>query len=559
MATAAERAQKKDLGPDWRETLAASIRAFRACAAVGAVLIGLAIALGVALVTHNSVDPSFTTAAGGPPTNWLGAFGAYASDALLFLFGPAAALFLPLVALVGPADGARRRYRPDRPGAAGRGDRRRADRDRARPATPAPRCPACPPAMAGRSAWPAPMASTAAVEAGRQSVDRRAAAAGADGHAGAGRLRCRLVRARHSARRKAMGGRQAAPRSRAPAPQAAAQRARCRRRATMAAPPRRARARRSPSPTRPGRSSPAAKAGPKRGKAPARPGQPRARRQLSAAVARPARRAAAEKPRAQIDRAGLERNARLLESVLEDFHVRGDIVEVRPGPVVTMYELEPASGIKASRVIQLADDIARNMSALSARVATIPGRSVIGIELPNPKRETVALSELIGSQAFEDQNMSLPLILGKNIAGDPVIADLAPMPHLLVAGTTGSGKSVGLNCMILSLLYRMSPDQCRLIMIDPEDARTQHLRRHPAPARAGRDRAGQGDPRAQMDRRADGGALPDDGQPRRPPAGQLQRQGARRQGQGRAARAAGADRLRRRHRPAGLRDRGAGI
>jgi S-DNA-T family DNA segregation ATPase FtsK/SpoIIIE len=154
--------------------------------------------------------------------------------------------------------------------------------------------------------------------------------------------------------------------------------------------------------------------------------------------------------------------------VLEDFNVRGEIVEVRPGPVVTMYELEPASGIKASRVIALADDIARNMSALSARVATIPGRSVIGIELPNPKREMVSLSELVGSQAFEDQNMSLPLILGKNIAGDPVIADLAPMPHLLVAGTTGSGKSVGLNCMILSLLYRYGPDQCKLIMIDPK-------------------------------------------------------------------------------------------
>jgi S-DNA-T family DNA segregation ATPase FtsK/SpoIIIE len=175
-----------------------------------------------------------------------------------------------------------------------------------------------------------------------------------------------------------------------------------------------------------------------------------------------------EKGKNVIDRAGLERNARLLESVLEDFHVRGDIVEVRPGPVVTMYELEPASGIKASRVIQLADDIARNMSALSARVATIPGRSVIGIELPNHKRETVSLRELIGSQAFEDQNMALPLILGKNISGDPVIADIAPMPHLLVAGTTGSGKSVGLNCMILSLLYRMSPDECRMIMIDPK-------------------------------------------------------------------------------------------
>lgn len=171
---------------------------------------------------------------------------------------------------------------------------------------------------------------------------------------------------------------------------------------------------------------------------------------------------------AGIDKAALERNARLLESVLDDFHVKGQIVEVRPGPVVTMYELEPASGIKASRVIQLADDIARNMSAISARVATIPGRSVIGIELPNAKREGVNLHELIGSQSFEDQGASLPLVLGKNIAGDPIIADLAPMPHLLVAGTTGSGKSVGLNCMILSLLYRLTPEQCRMIMIDPK-------------------------------------------------------------------------------------------
>ncbi|MBV9881639.1 MAG: DNA translocase FtsK 4TM domain-containing protein [Sphingomonadaceae bacterium] len=169
-----------------------------------------------------------------------------------------------------------------------------------------------------------------------------------------------------------------------------------------------------------------------------------------------------------LDKQALERNARLLESVLDDFSVKGEIVEVRPGPVVTMYELEPASGIKASRVIQLADDIARNMSALSARVATIPGRSVIGIELPNAKREMVSFSELVSSPAFEDQVASLPIILGKNIAGDPVVADLAPMPHLLVAGTTGSGKSVGLNCMILSLLYRLTPEQCKMILIDPK-------------------------------------------------------------------------------------------
>jgi len=168
-----------------------------------------------------------------------------------------------------------------------------------------------------------------------------------------------------------------------------------------------------------------------------------------------------------IDKAALERNARLLETVLDDFNVKGRIVEIRPGPVVTMYELEPAAGIKASRVIALADDIARNMSAMSARIAVIPGRTVIGIELPNAKRESVSLSELIASDAFEDIT-GLGLVLGKNIGGDPVVADLAPMPHLLVAGTTGSGKSVGLNSMILSLLYRMTPDQCRMIMIDPK-------------------------------------------------------------------------------------------
>jgi DNA segregation ATPase FtsK/SpoIIIE, S-DNA-T family len=170
----------------------------------------------------------------------------------------------------------------------------------------------------------------------------------------------------------------------------------------------------------------------------------------------------------KLDKAALEANARLLESVLDDFHVKGQIVAVRPGPVVTMYELEPAAGIKSSRVVQLAEDIARNMSALSARVSVVPGRTVMGIELPNANREAVVFQEMVGSGAFADQKGALPIILGKNISGDPVIADLAPMPHLLVAGTTGSGKSVGLNCMILSLLYRLTPDQCRMIMIDPK-------------------------------------------------------------------------------------------
>ncbi|MDM8167270.1 DNA translocase FtsK [Roseovarius sp.] len=164
----------------------------------------------------------------------------------------------------------------------------------------------------------------------------------------------------------------------------------------------------------------------------------------------------------------LEENARMLENVLDDYGVKGEIVSVRPGPVVTMYELEPAPGLKASRVIGLADDIARSMSALSARVSTVPGRSVIGIELPNDHREMVVLRELLASRDFGDSNMRLPLALGKDIGGDPVISSLAKMPHLLIAGTTGSGKSVAINTMILSLLYKLTPEECRLIMIDPK-------------------------------------------------------------------------------------------
>jgi DNA segregation ATPase FtsK/SpoIIIE, S-DNA-T family len=164
----------------------------------------------------------------------------------------------------------------------------------------------------------------------------------------------------------------------------------------------------------------------------------------------------------------LEQNATLLEGTLEDFGVKGEIAKVHPGPVVTLYELEPAPGTKSSRVIALADDIARSMSAVSARVAVVQGRNAIGIELPNHKRETVYLRELLASQDFETSKHKLALCLGKTIGGEPVIADLARMPHLLVAGTTGSGKSVAINTMILSLVYRLSPEQCRLIMVDPK-------------------------------------------------------------------------------------------
>ena len=164
----------------------------------------------------------------------------------------------------------------------------------------------------------------------------------------------------------------------------------------------------------------------------------------------------------------IQENATALEGVLGDFGVRGEIINARPGPVVTLYELEPAPGIKSSRVIGLADDIARSMSALSARVAVVAGRNAIGIELPNPTREKVYLRELLSSKDYDNSSAKLPLCLGKTIGGEPVIVDLARMPHLLIAGTTGSGKSVAINTMILSLLYRLKPEQCRLIMVDPK-------------------------------------------------------------------------------------------
>ncbi|OAN50304.1 cell division protein FtsK [Paramagnetospirillum marisnigri] len=170
----------------------------------------------------------------------------------------------------------------------------------------------------------------------------------------------------------------------------------------------------------------------------------------------------------RLNQDALAQNAKMLESVLEDFGVNGKVLKVRPGPVVTLYELEPAPGTKTSRVIGLADDIARSMSALSVRIATIPGRSVIGIELPNSRRETVYLRELLAAEQFEKAPAKLTLVLGKDIGGGPVMVDLARMPHLLIAGTTGSGKSVAINTMILSLLYRLTPEECRIIMIDPK-------------------------------------------------------------------------------------------
>jgi len=184
--------------------------------------------------------------------------------------------------------------------------------------------------------------------------------------------------------------------------------------------------------------------------------------------ARLLKKAPARQKNGDVSNQTLQENARLLEEVLADFGVKGEITNVSPGPVVTLYELEPAPGTKSSRVIGLADDIARSMSAISARVAVIPGRNAIGIELPNERRNMVFLRELLEANEFEHSEATLSLALGKNIGGEPVFVDLARMPHLLIAGTTGSGKSVGVNTMILSLLYRMTPEQCKFIMVDPK-------------------------------------------------------------------------------------------
>ena len=175
------------------------------------------------------------------------------------------------------------------------------------------------------------------------------------------------------------------------------------------------------------------------------------------------------KPRqTTVDEASLRQNARLLEGVLAEFGIRGQIDQIRPGPVVTLYELVPAAGVKTARVVAMADDIARSMSVASCRVAVATGRNAIGIELPNARRETVFLRDLLSSAEFERASNTLPMALGENIGGEPYVADLSKMPHLLIAGTTGSGKSVGVNAMILSILYRLPPDKCRFIMIDPK-------------------------------------------------------------------------------------------
>ncbi|GAA0304857.1 DNA translocase FtsK 4TM domain-containing protein [Sphingomonas oligophenolica] len=446
--------------PLWRETVRAG--AARSGALIGAIAIVIAAALLlIALATYHSGDPSLNTASGGPAENWLGAPGAWIADICFLLFGPAIAFLLPVALMIAtrlwrdiPVGRWRLMLAASIGGVILIGTTFSLLSHAAVHGLPAGYGGVVGIALADLLGWAIDLiGDPTAIWWTSHGI------AFVTGLAGAAIWASSFV--------IDMGDRQRRPKP-------------------VAAKPLKAE-RRTPDqevlPPEPARKpTPRAVATPD-----ARPGPVISDRAIAPSVAKPRAKQASldlrdnyrlppldllkpapPAPGGPIDKVALERNARLLESVLDDFHVKGSIVEVRPGPVVTMYELEPASGIKASRVIQLADDIARNMSAISARVATIPGRTVIGIELPNARRETVGLHELVGSQSFEDQSASLPLILGKNIAGDPVIADLAPMPHLLVAGTTGSGKSVGLNCMILSLLYRLTPDQCRMIMIDPK-------------------------------------------------------------------------------------------
>jgi S-DNA-T family DNA segregation ATPase FtsK/SpoIIIE len=455
MATAAARASK-ELGPDWRERLRDSLRRL-ARRGFGLALVALAVAGAAALISHSSTDSSFTTAAGGDPDNWLGAVGAYVSDLALLVFGIGSLLFLPPIGLAGlrmlrlaPAERPARAFLLAGAAAILIGVALSLTSGSAVSGLPGGWGGALALAAAnGLDALIALIPDPRFVAPTRTGVLMLFAVAGLivawlsfglseDEKAWIAGLFTRSPRVRAAPRKtEALRDAIAAP----PKP-----------RPTVAVT--------EPAPASSGsRARPARNLGRQPGLA---LGDSYALPDVSLLAPPP------EKGKVQVDRAALERNAKILEAVLEDFNVRGNIVEVRPGPVVTMYELEPASGIKASRVIALADDIARNMQAISARVAIIPGRSVIGIELPNARRESVTLSQLVGTDVFADGDLSLPLILGKNIAGDPVIADLAPMPHLLVAGTTGSGKSVGLNCMILSLLYRLDPDECKMILIDPK-------------------------------------------------------------------------------------------
>ncbi|MEY4239471.1 MAG: hypothetical protein RL339_2072 [Pseudomonadota bacterium] len=468
MASRAVSAGNRGAQVNWRATLR---RAARRAAEIGGagLLLASMVFLALAMVSYHQTDPSWSTAAGGPPANWMGTPGAWAAERALFLFGPVSALFLPLLYV-----GARKLWRLVEEEDA---DLPHADHAWWRPIGVL----LFAMALLGTvlalvftgpgGSLPAGMGGISGL-LGARTIEALAALLPEAGRfwaiLGAG-IACLAGGSVLAARVFALdwGSLLTLPGflRRSPASETGG--------AISIEPASKPAGEPRPVPT-------AANDSPRKPPVISDPNRPAKAAQLATAGKQGDLFDSYELPgldllndplphsKQKIDKLALERNARLLETVLDDFNVKGEITAVRTGPVVTMYELEPAPGIKASRVIGLADDIARNMSAISARVSSIPGRTVMGIELPNADRQMVSFKEMVASEAFAGSKGMLPIILGKDIAGEPVVADLAAMPHLLVAGTTGSGKSVGLNTILLSLLYRLTPAQCRLILVDPK-------------------------------------------------------------------------------------------